>query len=79
MNDAGWEITEVVSGIWWVQVEGSFRESDEVLICEGLTNEEAMAIAAASGRVLVYADGRRQKFRSRRIRARSRTNGGSGG
>ncbi len=57
MNDAGWEITEMF-GAWWVQVEGSFRESDEVLICEGLTNEEAMAIAAASGRVLVYADGR---------------------
>ena len=53
MNDAGWEITEVVSGIWWVQVEGSFRESDEVLICEGLTKEQAMYRAAASGRVLV--------------------------
>ena len=63
MNGAAWEITEVPAGAWYVQVEGSFRESDEVLICEGLTNEEAMAIAAASGRVLMVATaGRWQKW-----------------
>ncbi len=63
MNDAGWEITEVVSGIWWVQVEGSFRVRNEVLICEGLTKEQAMYRAAASGRVLMVATaGRWQKW-----------------
>ena len=62
MNEATWEITEMF-GAWWVQVEGSFRESDEVLICGGLTKEQVMAIAAASGRVLVYADGRWQTWR----------------
>ena len=62
MNDAGWEITEVVSGIWWVQVEGSFRADDEMLVCEGLTNEEASAIAAASGRVFDLEGDRWQRW-----------------
>ena len=64
MNDAAWEITEMLSGAWWVQEEGTLRADDEMLICEGLTNEEASAIAAASGRVLVYADGRWQRWRT---------------
>ena len=55
MCERKWEITEMPSGAWWVQEEGSFRAADEVLICEGLTNEEASAIAAASGRVLRHA------------------------
>ena len=55
MNEATWEITEKPSGMWFVQEEGPFRGDDEVLICGGLTNEEASAIAAASGRVLRHA------------------------
>ena len=62
MNDAGWETTEVVSGIWWVQEEGTPRADDEVLICEGLTKEQAMYRAAASGRVLVREGGQFQKW-----------------
>ena len=54
VNEATWEITEKPSGMWLVQEEGPFRGDDEVLICGGLTNEEASAIAAASGRVLDY-------------------------
>ena len=63
MKDKKWELTEEPYGIWYVQLEGSFHGDDEVLICEGLTKEQAMAIAAASGRVLVYADGRWQTWR----------------
>ena len=51
MNEATWEITELPSGAWYVQKEGSFRAAYEVLICEGLTKEQAMYRAAASGRV----------------------------
>ena len=56
MNEAPWEITEMF-GAWWVQEEGAYRVDDEVLICEGLTKEQAMYRAAASGRVLVCAAG----------------------
>ena len=51
MNEATWEITEMPSGAWYVQEEGTRRVDDEVLICEGLTKEQAMYRAAASGRV----------------------------
>ena len=54
MNEATWEITELPSGAWYVQKEGSFRAAYEFLICEGLTKEQAMAITAASGRVFDY-------------------------
>ncbi len=62
MNEAPWEITEKTSGAWYVQEEGTLRVDDEVLICEGLTKEQAMYRAAASGRVLVYAAGRLQRW-----------------
>ena len=54
MCERKWEITEMPSGAWWVQEEGTRRVDDEVLICEGLTKEQAMAITAASGRVFDY-------------------------
>ena len=54
MNEKKWEITEMPSGAWWVQEEGTLRVDDEVLICEGLTKEQAMYRAAASGRVFDY-------------------------
>ncbi len=62
MNGAAWEITEMPYGTWFVQKEGTRRVDDEVLICEGLTKEQAMAITAASGRVFDYADGRWQRW-----------------
>ena len=55
MNEAPWEITEKPSGTWFVQEEGTLRAADGVLICGGLTKEQAMYRAAASGRVLRYA------------------------
>ncbi len=61
MCERKWEITEMF-GAWWVQVEGSFRVDDEVLVCEGLTKEQAMAIAAASGRVFTSGIGELQRW-----------------
>ena len=65
MNEDGWEISEMPSGAWYVQEEGTLRVDDEVLICEGLTKEQAMAIAAASGRVFDYECDQWQVWRYR--------------
>ena len=62
MNEATWEITEVPSGTWFVQEEGVPSGADEVVVCEGLTKEQAMAIAAASGRVFVREGGQFQRW-----------------
>ena len=62
MNEDGWEISEMPSGAWYVQEEGTLRADDEMLICEGLTNEEASAIAAASGRVFDLEGDRWQRW-----------------
>ena len=65
MNEDMWEIWEWPSGTWgtwYVQKEGETRVRNEVLVCEGLTKEQAMYRAAASGRVLVYAAGRLQRW-----------------
>ena len=64
MNEAPWEITEMPSGTWYVEEEeGALRAHNETLVCGGLTKEQAMAIAAASGRVLMVATaGRWQKW-----------------
>ena len=62
MNEDMWEITEMPYGTWFVQKEGTRRAAYEVLICEGLTEEHAMAIAAASGRVLVREGGQFQRW-----------------
>ena len=64
MNGAAWEITEVPAGAWYVQEEGTRRVDDEVLICEGLTKEQAMAITAASGRVFDYECDQWQTWRT---------------
>ena len=57
MNEDMWEIWEWPSGTWgtWYveEEEGTLRAHNETLVCGGLTKEQAMAIAAASGRVLV--------------------------
>ena len=62
MNEDMWEITEVPSGTWFVQKEGVPSAADEVVVCGGLTKEQAMAIAAASGRVLINARERWQRW-----------------
>ena len=62
MNDAGWEITEVPSGTWYVEEEGALRAHNETLVCGGLTKEQAMAIAAASGRVFTSGIGELQRW-----------------
>ncbi len=62
MNGAAWEITEVPAGAWYVQEEGETRVHNEVLVCGGLTEEHAMAIAAASGRVLDLEGYRLQRW-----------------
>ena len=50
-----WEITTMPGGAsWYVQEEGTFTGADdEVVVRSGLNKEEAMAFAAASGRMLV--------------------------
>ena len=56
MNEDMWEIWEWPSGTWgtwYVEKGGETRVRNEVLVCEGLTKEQAMYRAAASGRVLV--------------------------
>ena len=60
MNEDMWGVTEMLSGTWYVQEEGETRVHNEVLICEGLTEEQAMYRAAASGRVLIVAREMRQ-------------------
>ena len=57
MNEDMWEIWEWPSGTWgtwYVQKEGVPSGADEVVVCEGLTKEQAMYRAAASGRVFDY-------------------------
>ena len=65
MNEAPWEITEMPYGTWFVQEEGTLRAADGVLICGGLTKEQAMYRAAASGRVLVREGDQWQVWRYR--------------
>ena len=63
MNEATWEITEMPSGTWYVEEEeeeGALRAHNETLVCGGLTKEQAMYHAAASGRVFVSEGGRWQ-------------------
>ncbi len=62
MNEDMWEITEMLSGAWWVQKEGTRRSDDETLVCGGLTKEQAMYHAAASGRVLDLEGYRLQRW-----------------
>ena len=62
MNEDMWEIWEWPSGTWYVEEEGTLRVDDEVLICGGLTKEQAMAIAAASGRVFTSGIGESQRW-----------------
>ena len=62
MNEDMWGITEVPSGTWFVQEEGTLRAHNETLVCGGLTKEQAMAIAAASGRVFTSGIGELQRW-----------------
>ena len=63
MNEATWEITEMPSGTWYVEEEeGALRAHNETLVCGGLTKEQAMYHAAASGRVFVSEGGRWQRW-----------------
>ena len=62
MNEDMWEITEMPSGTWFVQKEGETRVHNETLVCGGLTEEQAMYRAAASGRVFVSEGGRWQRW-----------------
>ena len=62
MNEDGWEISEMPSGAWYVEEEGTLRAHNETLVCGGLTKEQAMAIAAASGRVFTSGIGELQRW-----------------
>ena len=62
MCERKWEISEIPSGTWYVQKEGVPSAADEVVVCGGLTKEQTMAIAAASGRVLINARERWQRW-----------------
>ena len=68
MNEATWEITEMPSGTWYVEEawyveeEGALRAHNETLVCGGLTKEQAMYRAAASGRVFTSGIGELQRW-----------------
>ena len=62
MNEAPWEITEMPYGTWFVQEEGAPSGADEVVVCGGLTKEQAMYRAAASGRVFTSGIGELQRW-----------------